>query len=186
MPPLKENLMSYETKHRTRIILNLLLVLVAGLLIAMRVKPELAPFLHLPPFDWPLWIILAGVLLLAYCLFIGSAGVAILACIIAGVGCILYFQNATGNWGSWSYMWTLIPGFYGIGSILAGILGDDFEHWERRGESYILVSSILFGIFATLFRIGMGFGMYPAKVSIASFFLIGILLFVLYRFMKRK
>ena len=40
---------------------------------------------------------------------------AVPACIVAGIGGILYYQNMTGDWASWAYAWTLIPGFVGVG-----------------------------------------------------------------------
>jgi hypothetical protein len=42
---------------------------------------------------------------------------AVAACIIGGIGGILYWQSYTGDWASWAYVWTLIPGFSGIGII---------------------------------------------------------------------
>ena len=72
------------------------------------------------------------------------------ASIFVGIGGLLYWQNSTGNWASWSYAWTLIPGFTGFGLLLFGLLA-------RKRGAYIsgmwnLFSSIiLFGIFASVF-----------------------------------
>ncbi len=35
--------------------------------------------------------------------------------IVGGIGGILAYQDYTGHWESWSYLWTLIPGFVGLG-----------------------------------------------------------------------
>jgi hypothetical protein len=74
---------------------------------------------------------------------------AIPASIIAGVGGILYYQNATGDWNSWSYMWTLFPGFVGVGTILAGLLGENTRQNLAHGLNLIVISAALFLIFGT-------------------------------------
>lgn len=48
-------------------------------------------------------------------------------------------------------MWALIPGFIGIGSILAGILGDNTAHNLKRGLNMMVVSAVLFLVFASFF-----------------------------------
>lgn len=66
-------------------------------------------------FIWPMWVIGAGALVFLIGLITGNPGMAIPASIVAGIGGILYYQETTGNFSSWSYMWTLIPGFVGNG-----------------------------------------------------------------------
>jgi hypothetical protein len=97
---------------------------------------------------------------------------------LQGIGGILYYQNATGNWQSWAYMWTLIPGFAGIGTILAGLLGDDLKQSLRQGLNTLVVSVILFAIFGTFFHAWNIFGVYNSYVPIALLFLGGIWLIV--------
>jgi hypothetical protein len=91
----------------------------------------------------------AGLLVLLIGLVTGAPGMAVPASIIAGIGGILYYQNATGDFSSWSYMWTLIPGFVGVGSILAGLLGDDSRRNFGRGLRLLVTSAVMFLIFAT-------------------------------------
>jgi hypothetical protein len=76
---------------------------------------------------------------------------AIPACIVAGIGGILYWQSLNGSWMSWTYAWALIPGFAGVGMILAAALGEG--GWARVGDGAqtILVSVVLFLIFGSLF-----------------------------------
>ena len=174
-----------EKRNRTQLVLGLILILVAGWLIATRINPDLARIIHLPPFDWPMWVVLSGAMLLVIGLLAGAPGMAIPACIVAGIGGILYYQNATGNWESWSYMWTLIPGFGGVGSLLAGILGDDFKQSVRHGLNTLLVSVILFAIFGTLFGGWTIFGAYAQYVPIALLFLLG-LWFIVRGFLRRR
>ncbi len=84
-------------------------------------------------------------------LITGAPGMAVPASIIAGIGGILYYQNATGDFASWSYMWTLIPGFVGVGSILAGLLGEHTRRNLGHGLRLMVISAVMFLIFATFF-----------------------------------
>ena len=166
-----------EKKNRTQLVLGLLLILVAGWLIAARIKPDLANILHLS-FEWPMWVMFAGAALLVIGLLVGAPDMAIPACIVAGIGGILYYQNSTNNWGSWAYLWTLIPGFVGVGRILSGIIGGDFMASLREGLKLLLTCAVLFTIFATIFNAWTIFGPYSAYVPIALLFLLGIWLIV--------
>lgn len=167
-----------QKRNRTQLVLGLILILVAGWLIATRINPDLAKIITLPPFDWPMWVVFAGAVLLVIGLLTGAPGMAVPACIVAGIGGILYYQNATGNWGSWSYMWTLIPGFVGLGSILSGALGDNPRQSIRDGLNSLVVSAILFAIFGTFFHAWDIFGEFSTYIPIALLFLGGIWLIV--------
>jgi hypothetical protein len=100
-------------------------------------------------FLWPMWMIGAGVLILLIGLINGNPGMAIPASIVAGIGGILYYQELTNNYGSWAYMWTLIPGFVGVGSILAGLLGENTSRNIGHGLNQLFISAVLFLIFAS-------------------------------------
>jgi hypothetical protein len=167
-----------QKRNRTQLVLGIILILVAAWLIATRLNPTLARYLTLPPFAWPMWVVLSGAILLVIGLLSGAPGMAIPACIVAGIGGILYYQNASGNWESWAYMWTLIPGFVGLGSILAGILGEDLKSSLRNGLNSLVVSALLFAIFGTFFHAWNIFGVYSTYVPIALLFLGGIWLIV--------
>ena len=84
-------------------------------------------------------------------LLTGAPGMAIPASIIAGIGGILFYQNQTGDYSSWSYMWALIPGFVGVGTILAGLLGEQTRRNLSHGLNLIVISTVLFLVFATFF-----------------------------------
>jgi hypothetical protein len=100
-------------------------------------------------YSWPLFVIAIGVVLFIVGLLSGTPGMAVPACIVGGIGTLLYYQNATGNWASWAYAWTLIPGFAGIGAILAGLLGDNPSKSYRDGLNLIVISAIMFLIFGS-------------------------------------
>ena len=137
-------------RNRTNLFLGLLLVLIGVWLVVSRQVPALQHWID-QNFAWPMWTIAAGVIVLLIGLITGAPGMAVPAAIIAGVGGILYYQNATQNWESWSYMWTLFPGFVGVGTILAGLLGENTRHNLVHGLNLIVISAALFLIFASLF-----------------------------------
>lgn len=100
--------------------------------------------------SWPLIVIAAGIGLLLIGLLVRAPGMAIPACIVGGVGGLLYYQNATGDWGSWAYAWSLIPGFVGIGIILHALLGGGKLRENLIGGAWLLlVSAVLFAIFGS-------------------------------------
>jgi hypothetical protein len=139
-------------RNRSQLALGLILILLAAWMVALKFRPELGQWMNLNPFfAWPMWVVGAGALILLIGLLVGAAGMAVPACIVAGIGGILYYQNATGNWESWAYMWTLIPGFVGMGTLLAGIFGEGFRQNFRHGLNLVVVSLVLFLIFATFF-----------------------------------
>ena len=86
---------------------------------------------------------------------------------------MLYWQNQTGNWDSWAYAWALIPGFVGVGIILAGLLGGERRDAFSSGGRLILISVVMFLIFGSFFG-ALGFvGPYWPVLLIA----LGVLLF---------
>ena len=137
-------------QNRTNLILGLLLVLIGGWLLISRQVPAVQDWLD-NNWSWPMWTIGAGLVVLLIGLFTGAPGMAIPASIIAGIGGILYYQNQTGDYGSWSYMWALIPGFVGVGTILAGLLGENTRRNLAHGLNLMVISTVLFLVFATFF-----------------------------------
>ncbi len=137
-------------RNRSTLFLGILLILIGIWLVASRQVPALQQWLKVE-FSWPVWVIGAGLLILIIGLIIGEPAMAIPASIVAGIGCILYYQNANNDFLSWSYMWTLIPGFVGVGLILAGLLGENTRGNLSSGLNLIVISVVLFLIFGSLF-----------------------------------
>ncbi|HLO17119.1 MAG TPA: hypothetical protein VK206_19955 [Anaerolineales bacterium] len=137
-------------QNRTNLFLGVLLILIGAWLVVTRQVPALQHWLD-KNFAWPMWTIGAGLLVLVIGLITGAPGMAVPASIIAGIGGILYYQNLTHNFGSWSYMWALIPGFVGVGTILAGLLGENTRRNLSHGLNLIVISAVLFLVFATFF-----------------------------------
>src|SRR5512134_3449059 len=96
--------------NRSTLFLGILLILIGIWLVVSRQVPELRQWLDVE-FSWPMWTIGAGILIFIIGLITGAPGMAVPASIVTGIGCILYYQNANADFASWSYMWTLIPGF---------------------------------------------------------------------------
>ena len=84
-------------------------------------------------------------------LLVGAPDMAVPACIVAGIGGILYYQNLTGDWTSWSYMWALIPAFVGVGMLLASLIGGRSRSAYREGLRTVLVGVVLFLVFGSFF-----------------------------------
>ena len=140
-----------SNRQRSTVGLALVLIILGGLLLAVQLLPGWKAWFE-TNFEWPLTIVFIGAGLLLLGLLIGAPGMAVPACIVAGIGGILYYQNATGDWDSWSYMWALIPGFVGVGTILAGLLGEgEARRALRDGFRSIIASLVLFVIFGSLF-----------------------------------
>jgi len=135
-------------RRRTSLVGGIILVLLGAWLLAIQLVPGLDRLINIE-FTWPWIIIGVGVLLFVFGLVAGEPGMAVPACIVAGIGGILYYQYTTGDWASWSYAWALIPGFVGVGSILAGLLGDNRSRSIRDGLNLLVISAVLFLIFGS-------------------------------------
>jgi len=137
-------------QNRSNLFLGILLIVIGGWLVATRQVPDLQEWLD-ANFTWPMWTIGAGLLVLLIGLITGAPGMAVPASIIAGIGGILFYQDRVGDFSSWSYAWTLIPGFVGVGTILAGLLGENTRRNLGHGLRLIVTSAVLFLVFATFF-----------------------------------
>ena len=138
-----------DRQMRRNLVVGVVLVLLGVWFLAVQFVPGLGSWINIE-WSWPLLIMAVGAFLLLFGLLVGAPGMAVPAVIVAGIGGILYYQNATGDWTSWSYLWTLIPGFVGVGVILAGLLGGDFRGSLTEGGGLIIISLILFFIFASI------------------------------------
>jgi hypothetical protein len=123
--------------------------------------------------NWPIQIIGLGFLFCIAALLAWKPALFIPGVILTGIGGILFYQNSSGNWASWSYLWTLIPGFVGVGLILFGLLARKLGA-IKGGAWNIFSSMVLFGIF------GYFFGKIPMidKLWPAAFILAGVLLLI--------
>ncbi len=135
-----------DRRRRSNLIVGLLLLVLGAAALIL----QLVPGFYLP-FSWPWIIIGVGLVLLVLAGATGIPALAVPACVVGGIGGILYYQTITGDWDSWAYVWALIPGFVGLGLVLAGVLAGRASGFMRAGRWLILVSLLLLAAFGSLF-----------------------------------
>lgn len=104
-------------------------------------------------FGWPIFIVLPGVLMLGWA-FLGDkdvSGLAVPGCIVTTVGLILFIQNATNTFESWSYTWALVMASAGVGIFLKGSLDND-SAGQRDGTRLASLGLGLFAVFGIFFE----------------------------------
>ena len=93
---------------------------------------------------WPLFVAVPGLIFLYAAISGGGdrAGLAIPGAMVTGTGAILFYQNLTGHWSSWAYVWALYPVFFGLAMVFMGRrtgtreqtrVGDAFVKWGLIG-----------------------------------------------------
>jgi hypothetical protein len=126
-------------------------------------------------FSWPWILMIIGAVLAIGSLIGRVGGLMIPATILLGLAGIFLYQERTDNWASWSYIWTLIPGFVGLGMFIGGLY--DRELAQSRSGSLILmlISAILFAIFG---------GFFGLDVSIIRYWPVLLIIFGLWVLIK--
>jgi len=102
---------------------------------------------------WPFTVIGFGVLFFVIMIAGGksAAPFAIPGSIISGIGLMLLYQNITSHWASWSYGWTVIVFFVGVGIFVSGWWGGNVQQ-RRSGLGVMRTGFILFVIFGAIFE----------------------------------
>jgi hypothetical protein len=155
-------------KKQSSIVIGLVLILAGLLFLLLQAFPEVAARFDLAG-QWPLIMVGIGALFLIGAI-VGSPPLAVPGSIVGGIGLLLYFQNATGNWDTWAYAWTLIPGFVGIGIMLMGLLDGSQREQIGHGFRLLLISLALFLLFGGFFG---AFGQYwPILLILAGVFIL--------------
>jgi hypothetical protein len=133
---------------------------------------------------WPFIIIGLGAMFFVG-MFAGGksvSGLAIPGSIISTVGLMLFYQNLTGHWESWSYGWTVILMSVGLGIFIMGAYSGD-EGQRKSGMGVMRVGLILFilfgGFFEFIFSAGERFGLRQVV------FPVGLILLGLYLIFRR-
>jgi hypothetical protein len=135
---------------RSQLALGVILILFGAWFLFDKINPQFHE-LFSKYTAWPLNMFLIGGAILIIGLVTGQPGMAVPAAIVAGIGGIFYYQDMTENYDSWSYMWALIPGFVGVGTVVAGLLGDKTARNLKHGLNLMVISAVLFLIFSSLF-----------------------------------
>lgn len=137
-------------RGRSQLALGVILILLGAWFLADKSIPAFHAFFDKYT-EWPVNMLLIGGVIFILGLVLGQPGLSVPAAIVAGLGGIFYYQESTGNFSSWSYMWALIPGFIGVGTVLAGLLGDNTAHNVKHGLNMMVISAVLFLVFSSFF-----------------------------------
>lgn len=168
-----------DRARRSTLGVGILLIALGLFFLARQAFPEFPGWRG--PLTWPFSVIGVGVFLLLLGLATGNPGMAVPACIVGGIGGLLYWQNLTENWASWAYAWTLIPGFAGVGAVLEGLFSARLDKVTGGGWS-ILVSLVMFAIFASFLGGPQLLGVYWPTLLI----LLGVIALVRYFIQPRR
>ncbi|MFQ5615713.1 MAG: hypothetical protein ACE5GO_04540 [Anaerolineales bacterium] len=131
--------------RRGNIIWGSIMILLGVFFLAVQLVPDLDSWIG---GNWPVIIIGVGALFLLAGILTGTPSLTIPAAIVGGIGGLLFWQNATGNWETWAYAWTFIPGFVGVGLTLFDLFRGKFR-LPAGGPVLIFISLILFAIFGS-------------------------------------
>lgn len=137
-------------KGRSQLALGVILILLGAWFLADKSIPAFHSFFDKYT-EWPVNMLLIGGVIFILGLVLGQPGMSVPAAIVAGLGGIFYYQDATGNFASWSYMWALIPGFIGVGTMIAGLLGENTAQNLKHGLNMVVISAVLFLVFSSFF-----------------------------------
>lgn len=158
---------------RSAFIVGIVLILAGVFFIVSQAVPGLRDLVN-GSASWILIIEAAALLLLILGIAMGTPEMAVPAAIAGGIGGILFYQVTSGNWTSWSYLWTLIPGFAGVGMLLSYLLGARVRFPLRSSFDTIGTSLILFAIFGAIFGGFKMLGPYWPLLLVAAGVLIAI------------
>jgi hypothetical protein len=158
------------------ILAGLILIAVGVVFLLLPLFPNVSDVLNIEQ-QWPLIIVLIGAMFIIGA-FLGSPGLAVPGSIVGGIGLLLYYQNATGNWGTWSFAWTLIPVFVGVGIILSNLIAGDLAKGLKAGGRLILIGVIMFLVFGSFMGAGFGrlFGLAVLLIAVGIWMIIRVFL----------
>jgi len=130
---------------------------------------------------WPFIVIGFGLMFFVGMLLGGKsvAGLAIPGSIITMSGLMMFFQNLTGYWESWSYSWTVILISVGLGIFIMGLYNGN-EGSRRAGLRVMKTGLILLVVFGAFFELifsaSQPFGLrqilFPAALILVGIYLV--------------
>lgn len=170
-------------KRRGSFTFGVILILLGAWFLAVQFVPQIGEWMDRVA-DWPIWVIAPGVIFILAGLVSGVTELMIPGSIISGTGLILYYQNATGDWQSWSYVWALFIVFVGIGVFLSHLFKGQVGKAFEEGIPPMMTGIVMFLIFGSIFR--AAFGQSPLLGDYWPLLLVGVGLWLLIRPMFRK
>jgi len=157
---------------------GVLLILLGAWFLAVQFVPQIGDWMEQFA-DWPIWVIGPGLIFILAGLISGVFDLMIPGSIISGIGLILNYQNQTGDYQSWAYVWALIIVFVGIGVFLSHFFRGNFRKAFDEGGPPMMTGLVLFLIFGSIFR--ATFGQTPLLGNYWPLLLVGIGLWLLIR-----
>jgi peptidoglycan/LPS O-acetylase OafA/YrhL len=133
-------------------------------------------------FIWPFFVILPGAAFL-FAAFNGdknAAGLAVPGALVTGTGGILLYQNMTGHWESWAYIWALYPVFLGLALTYVGRRTDN-EGTYKAGRGFVRWGGIAFIVMWAIFELAIFSGDRPFGHLLLPLVLIGAGVILLFR-----
>ena len=158
--------------------LGIVLVVVGIFFLAMRLLD-----IDLSTYGWPLYVIVPGLTLLIVGFVSLGTGALVPGGIITVLGLVLAYQNATSDWASWAFAWTLVaPGGAGLGLFLQGLRVHDPKQ-TRLGRNLMFWAALMFMIgfviFESIFQIsGVDYGLVGRSALPVLLIVIGVTLLV--------
>ncbi|MCL4394846.1 MAG: hypothetical protein M1482_08625 [Chloroflexi bacterium] len=144
---------------RSRIAFALILILAGVWFLAVQYYPPLQEF-AINGRTWPLIVVGFAAAFALLGLVTWTPGWLVPASLFGGLGGLLYWQNATGEWASWAYAWTLIPGFAGVGVFFSSLLEGKVRQAVSGGMWLVVISLILFTLFGSFLGGPLVLGVY--------------------------
>jgi len=124
-------------------------------------------------FSWP-WIFvgMGGIFVLAS--LIGRiGGLMIPGLILLGLGGIFFYQNQTGNWASWSYIWALLPALAGLGMVIGSLYDREMRPARPIGAILFVVGLVVFAVFGGAFGLNADITRYwPVLIILVGLFVL--------------
>jgi hypothetical protein len=134
---------------RENIVWGLILILLGAGFLVYQFNPGL-----FDSFRWP-WILIGiGAIFVLGSLIGRVGGLMIPGVILLGLGGIFYYQDTTGNWESWAYIWTLLPALAGLGMLLGSLYDRELRQARGVGIMLLLGGLAAFAIFGGFFGLG--------------------------------
>ncbi|MEJ2484695.1 MAG: hypothetical protein P8Y68_03070 [Anaerolineales bacterium] len=142
-------------RRRGSFTFGVLLILMGAWFLAVQFVPDIGDWMSQFA-DWPIWVIGPGLIFILAGLISGVFDLMIPGSIISGIGLILYYQNETGDYQSWAYVWALIIVFVGIGIFLANVFRGKVSKAFEEGGPPMMTGLVMFLIFGSIFRATFG------------------------------
>ena len=164
-----------DTSRRVRLIAGLLMVLIGSAMLWLQQNPQWLQMLQ-HYYQWPFNFFWLGGLLVLLAIVLNAPGMVTAGSILTGLGGILYYQSVSADYASWSYLWTLIPGFIGFGTMLTAVFWAEKRRYRfRRGLNLMVTSAVLLLVFGSLMGAFDLFGNYGPAILLVllGMYLIG-------------